>query len=73
MMAACTPFCLGAIQNYQPAQTETTVEDMKRCLYVLSWKNDVKANALYRDGSSSVNHVNSMLISWKKLDEEEEN
>jgi ribonucleoside-diphosphate reductase alpha chain len=52
MMAAAQPFISGAISKTINMPNEATVDDCKSA-YLLSWKLALKANALYRDGSSS--------------------
>ena len=50
MMAAAQPFISGAISKTINMPKETTVEEIKSAYYD-SWKNMVKAVALYRDES----------------------
>ncbi len=50
MMAAAQPFLSGAISKTINMPSDAPVEDVAT-LYMASWKNALKANALYRDGS----------------------
>jgi len=67
MLAAAQPFISGAISKTINMPNDATVEDCKAA-YLLSWKLALKANALYRDGSSSASRCTSQLIA----DEEDE-
>jgi ribonucleoside-diphosphate reductase alpha chain len=53
MMGAIQPFISGAISKTVNVPTEATVEDIFDT-YVESWKQGVKAIAIYRDGSKAV-------------------
>ena len=49
-MASVQPFISGAISKTINMPAEASVEDVQSA-YLLSWKQGLKANALYRDGS----------------------
>jgi ribonucleoside-diphosphate reductase alpha chain len=53
MMGAIQPFISGAISKTVNVPTEATVEDIFNT-YVESWRQGVKAIAIYRDGSKAV-------------------
>src|SRR3989337_104445 len=61
MMAAAQPFISGAISKTINMPNEATVEECKSA-YMLSWKLGVKANALYRDGSTLSQPLSTQLI-----------
>ncbi|HAZ64414.1 MAG TPA: vitamin B12-dependent ribonucleotide reductase [Armatimonadetes bacterium] len=50
MMGAAQPFMSGAISKTINMPQDATVQDVKDA-YMLSWRQMLKANALYRDGS----------------------
>ncbi|HWT30436.1 MAG TPA: vitamin B12-dependent ribonucleotide reductase, partial [Propylenella sp.] len=70
MMAAAQPFISGAISKTINMPNEATVEDCKNA-YMLSWKLELKANALYRDGSKLSQPLNSALIADEEEDAED--
>ena len=49
MMAAVQPFLSGAISKTVNMPNDTTVEDIEK-MYLLAWKQGLKAVAVYRDG-----------------------
>lgn len=53
MMAACQPFLSGAISKTVNLPAEVTVEDIMN-VYMESWRMGLKAVAVYRDGSKTV-------------------
>lgn len=53
MMGAAQPFISGAISKTVNLPTEATVEDIRN-VFLESWKLGLKAVAVYRDGSKSV-------------------
>lgn len=68
MMAAVQPFISGAISKTINMPNDATVEDVKE-VYIQSWKQGVKALALYRDGSKLSQPLN---VSKKKKSDEAE-
>lgn len=58
MMAAAQKFISGAISKTVNVPNETTVEEIES-LYIEGWKLDLKAVALYRDGSKLSQPLNS--------------
>jgi ribonucleoside-diphosphate reductase alpha chain len=66
MMAAVQPFLSGAISKTVNMPAESTVEDISQA-YIWSWKQGLKAIAIYRDGSKSV-----QVVSVSKDDKKEE-
>ncbi len=67
MMAATQPFLSGAISKTINMPNEVTVEDVAEA-YMMGWKLNLKAVALYRDGSKH----SQVLSSGGKDDEEGE-
>ena len=59
MMAAVQPFVSGAISKTINMPNSANYEDVKGA-YMLSWKNALKAVALYRDGSKLSQPLSSM-------------
>ena len=59
MMAAVQPFISGAISKTINMPNSASYEDVKGA-YMLSWKNALKAVALYRDGSKLSQPLSSM-------------
>jgi ribonucleoside-diphosphate reductase alpha chain len=59
MMAAVQPFISGAISKTINMPNSANYEDVKGA-YMLSWKNALKAVALYRDGSKLSQPLSSM-------------
>jgi ribonucleoside-diphosphate reductase alpha chain len=53
MMGAVQPFISGAISKTVNMPNEATVEDIEE-VYIESWRQGVKAIAIYRDGSKAV-------------------
>jgi ribonucleoside-diphosphate reductase alpha chain len=53
MMAAVQPFLSGAISKTVNMPNESTIEDISQA-YIWAWKQGLKAIAIYRDGSKSV-------------------
>ena len=53
MMGAAQPFISGAISKTVNLPTESTVDDIRN-VFIESWKLGLKAVAVYRDGSKSV-------------------
>jgi ribonucleoside-diphosphate reductase alpha chain len=66
MMAAVQPFLSGAISKTVNMPAESTVEDISKA-YIWSWKQGLKAIAIYRDGSKSV-----QVVSVSKDEKKEE-
>ena len=58
MMAAAQPFISGAISKTVNLPSEATVEDIKNA-FVESWKAGLKAVAFYRDGSKTIQPLNT--------------
>ncbi|MCC7491277.1 MAG: vitamin B12-dependent ribonucleotide reductase [Fimbriimonadaceae bacterium] len=58
IMGAVQPFVSGAISKTINMPHEATVEDVKAA-YLLSWRQMLKANALYRDGSKLSQPLNT--------------
>ena len=57
MMAAAQPFISGAISKTVNMPTDATREDIKN-VFVQGWKLGLKAIAVYRDGSKSIQPLN---------------
>jgi ribonucleoside-diphosphate reductase alpha chain len=57
MMAAAQPFLSGAISKTVNLPREATVEDVAEA-YVESWREGIKAVAIYRDGSKGTQPLN---------------
>jgi len=58
MMSAAQPFVSGAISKTVNLPNEATVEDIKNA-FVESWKAGLKAVAFYRDGSKTIQPLNT--------------
>lgn len=58
MMAAAQPFLSGSISKTINMPSDSSIEDIKEA-YLLSWKNMIKSNALYRDGSKLSQPLNA--------------
>lgn len=58
MMASAQPFITGSISKTINMPEESTLEDVEKA-YMLSWKNMLKAVALYRDGSKLSQPLNT--------------
>ncbi|MFH0798987.1 MAG: vitamin B12-dependent ribonucleotide reductase [Pseudomonadota bacterium] len=65
MMAAAQKFLSGAISKTINLPNEATVEDIER-LFVESWRQGLKAVALYRDGSKMAQPLSSTSEDVKK-------
>jgi len=59
IMGAAQPFISGAISKTINMPNDATVEDVKQA-YLLSWRQMLKANALYRDGCKLSQPLNSV-------------
>ena len=66
MMAAAQPFLSGSISKTVNMPSDATIEDIKEA-YMLSWRQMVKSNALYRDGSK----LSQPLNATADIDEDE--
>ncbi|MCX6770562.1 MAG: hypothetical protein NTX79_00755 [Candidatus Micrarchaeota archaeon] len=60
MMAAAQPFLSGSISKTVNMPSDSTIEDIKEA-YMLSWRQMVKSNALYRDGSKLSQPLNATV------------
>jgi ribonucleoside-diphosphate reductase alpha chain len=60
MMAAAQPFLSGAISKTVNLPHEATVEDVAEA-YAESWRQGIKAVAIYRDGSKGTQPLNVSL------------
>ena len=60
MMAAAQPFLSGAISKTVNLPNEATVEDVAEA-YAESWRQGIKAVAIYRDGSKGTQPLNTSL------------
>jgi ribonucleoside-diphosphate reductase alpha chain len=60
MMAAAQPFLSGAISKTVNLPNEATIEDVAEA-YAESWRQGIKAVAIYRDGSKGVQPLNTSL------------
>jgi ribonucleoside-diphosphate reductase alpha chain len=60
MMAATQPFLSGAISKTVNLPHEATVEDVAEA-YAASWRQGIKAVAIYRDGSKGTQPLNTSL------------
>lgn len=58
MMAAAQPFISGAISKTVNLPTEATTEDIKN-VFIEGWRLGLKAIAVYRDGSKSIQPLNT--------------
>ncbi|MDP3731222.1 MAG: vitamin B12-dependent ribonucleotide reductase [bacterium] len=58
MMSAAQPFISGAISKTVNLPAEATVEEIERA-FVESWKHGLKAVAFYRDGSKTIQPLNT--------------
>ncbi|MEK7582976.1 MAG: vitamin B12-dependent ribonucleotide reductase [Patescibacteria group bacterium] len=66
MMGAAQPFISGAISKTVNLPTEATVDDIRN-VFIESWKLGLKAVAVYRDGSKSVQPMSTTEAKDKKL------
>ncbi len=60
MMAATQPFLSGAISKTVNLPTEATVEEVAEA-YAESWRQGIKAVAIYRDGSKGTQPLNTSM------------
>ncbi len=60
MMAAAQPFLSGAISKTVNLPNEATVEDVAEA-YAESWRQGIKAVAIYRDGSKGTQPLNTSM------------
>jgi ribonucleoside-diphosphate reductase alpha chain len=65
MMAAAQPFLSGAISKTVNLPHEATVEDVAEA-YVESWRQGIKAVAIYRDGSKGTQPLNTSMDANKE-------
>ena len=65
MMAAAQPFLSGAISKTVNLPHEATVEDVAEA-YAESWRQGIKAVAIYRDGSKGTQPLNTSMDEKKK-------
>src|ERR1700728_1389663 len=65
MMAATQPFLSGAISKTVNLPHEATVEDVAEA-YAESWRQGIKAVAIYRDGSKGTQPLNTSLDAKKE-------
>ena len=64
MMAAAQPFLSGAISKTVNLPNEATVEDVAEA-YAESWRQGIKAVAIYRDGSKGTQPLNTSMDARK--------
>ena len=60
MMAAAQPFLSGAISKTVNLPHEASVEDVAEA-YAESWRQGIKAVAIYRDGSKGTQPLNTSM------------
>ncbi len=60
MMAAAQPFLSGAISKTVNLPTEATIDDVAEA-YAESWRQGIKAVAIYRDGSKGTQPLNTSM------------
>jgi ribonucleoside-diphosphate reductase alpha chain len=65
MMAATQPFLSGAISKTVNLPNEATVEDIAEA-YAESWRQGIKAVAIYRDGSKGTQPLNTSMDAKKE-------
>jgi ribonucleoside-diphosphate reductase alpha chain len=65
MMAATQPFLSGAISKTVNLPQEATVEDVAKA-YAESWRQGIKAVAIYRDGSKGTQPLNTSMDAKKE-------
>jgi ribonucleoside-diphosphate reductase alpha chain len=65
MMAAAQPFLSGAISKTVNLPHEATVEDVAEA-YAESWRQGIKAVAIYRDGSKGTQPLNTSMDDKKR-------
>ncbi|MHB1021116.1 MAG: vitamin B12-dependent ribonucleotide reductase [Acidobacteriaceae bacterium] len=68
MMAAAQPFLSGAISKTVNLPNDATVDDIAEA-YIESWRQGLKAVAIYRDGSKGTQPLNVSATDSKKKDE----
>jgi len=66
MMAAAQPFLSGAISKTVNLPHEASVEDVAEA-YAESWRQGIKAVAIYRDGSKGTQPLNTSLDAKREL------
>ena len=71
MMAAVQPFISGAISKTVNLPSSATVEDVER-IYMLAWKQKLKAIAIYRDGCKQIQPLSTSLKKDSKPEEKAE-
>ncbi len=71
MMSAVQPFLSGAISKTVNMPQESTVDEIMET-YVQAWKLDLKAIAVYRDGSKRTQPLNTMARGEDRTDEQGE-
>src|SRR5208282_2225397 len=64
MMAAAQPFLSGAISKTVNLPHEATVEEVAEA-YAESWRQGIKAVAIYRDGSKGTQPLNTSIDAKK--------
>ncbi|QHN04503.1 vitamin B12-dependent ribonucleotide reductase [Granulicella sp. WH15] len=69
MMAAAQPFLSGAISKTVNLPNDCTVEDIAEA-YMESWRQGIKAVAIYRDGSKGAQPLNVSTDADKKKDKD---
>lgn len=67
MMGAVQPFVSGAISKTVNLPSDATVDDI-RDAFIQAWKHGLKAIAVYRDGSKSVQPLNTSNIDSKLIE-----
>ena len=65
MMAAAQPFLCGAISKTVNLPQEATVDDVAEA-YAASWRQGIKAVAIYRDGSKGTQPLNTSMDAKKE-------
>jgi ribonucleoside-diphosphate reductase alpha chain len=70
MMAAAQPFLSGAISKTVNLPNDCTVDDIAEA-YMESWRQGIKAVAIYRDGSKGAQPLNVSTDADKKKDADE--
>ena len=60
MMAAAQPFLSGAISKTVNLPQEATIEEIAEA-YAESWRQGIKAVAIYRDGSKGTQPLNTSM------------
>jgi ribonucleoside-diphosphate reductase alpha chain len=68
MMGAAQPFISGAISKTVNLPNEATIEDVAST-YVEAWRHGIKAIAIYRDGSKTVQPLSTSKGSTASVDE----